>query len=837
MERVRFASVVLILSTLVATVPAQAPSNNECASAITVSDGINPSAPFGVSGTTFTNVSATNSANFGVSCSSATHFNKDVFFSYTATCTGTTTFSTCTPAGFTAGSLNDTVLDIYDSAACPAGGASLACNDQFCGSLSEVTLATTVGTTYLIRIGSWSTVSAGTFYLTITPPGTSNDECAGATPLVPGNNTGFTDCATASAPVDATCTGFTTPVADVWHTFTPAINCLLKLTMSGPGANRIGLFTGTCGALTAADCDSLAVYDVQLQAIAGTTYYVRVGRSVAPGADNSYSIVVDCSVLGTNDECTGATPVAEGINPSAPFGANGLTFTNVGATESAGFAASSACAGAGHPGTSDVFFVYTSMVDGPVTVANCTPPGFAVGSLSDTILEVYDGSACPVGGVAALACNDQFCGGLSSTTFNATFGATYYVRVSTWSTSTTNEGSFYLTIEPANDTCAAAQVVGTGMTHGSTANADATSPNPAGACGSATDADVWYSFTTATKCDLNLSVSGSGANRLGVYTGTCGAPVLAVCDSSGALNQTIPNAPAGTTYLIRVGQSAAANVGPFVLNIVCPALVNDDCTGAIAVFDGINPSPPSGVSGMRFTNVGATTSGLFAAPGTCPGSGPGHPGQSDVFFTYTSTCTGMTRISLCVPTGFTGSDYDSILEVYDATTCPAGSAAPLACNDQASCGSLSELTTPTVAGVTYLIRVSSWSTSETAESSFYLTIDPDLCLVMDGPLGPGSLRVRNVSGPPNAACITIITLFAGNYPNGLFFGIDPTYVEIIQQASSGIPPFIQVLDGGGNSTFGPIAGLPPLTLYGVSLALNGLGQIGDVSPPTTFTIP
>ena len=141
----RRAAVVAAALFVAASAAAQAPSNNECTAPIVVTDGVNPSAPFGVDGTTFTNVSATNSAAFGVSCGGATHFNKDVFFTYVATCTGTTTFSTCTPAGFTAGTLIDTVLDVYDASACPGGGAALACNDQFCASRSEVSLATTAG--------------------------------------------------------------------------------------------------------------------------------------------------------------------------------------------------------------------------------------------------------------------------------------------------------------------------------------------------------------------------------------------------------------------------------------------------------------------------------------------------------------------------------------------------------------------------------------------------------------------------------------------------------------------------------------------------------------------
>ena len=83
----------------------------------------------------------------------------------------------------------------------------------------------------------------------------------------------------------------------------------------------------------------------------------------------------------------------------------------------------------------------------------------------------------------------------------------------------------------------------------------------------------------------------------------------------------------------------------------------------------------------------------------------------------------------------------------------------------------------------------------------------------------------------------MLTIFVGNYPNGFLAGIDPSYSEIVLQAQTNSPPFVNVLDFQGNSTFGPLLGAPPITLYGVSLALNGLGQVSSVTPPTSFTIP
>src|SRR4029079_18529355 len=73
-------------------------------------------------------------------------------------------------------------------------------------------------------------------------------------------------------------------------------------------------------------------------------------------------------------------------------------------------------------------------------------------------------------------------------------------------------------------------------------------------------------------------------------------------------------------------------------------MTNDNCGSAIAVFDGVNPGPPAGVSGMVYTSVGATAS---AGSPTCVAAT-----NLDVWFTYTATATGVFTVETCIPTGF-----------------------------------------------------------------------------------------------------------------------------------------------------------------------------------------
>ena len=76
-----------------------------------------------------------------------TQVGSDIWFRYTASDTGTLTVSLC-------GSLYDTKLAFYGSAACPPTNI-LACNDDFCGLQSEISAPVTNGETYTIRVGGF----------------------------------------------------------------------------------------------------------------------------------------------------------------------------------------------------------------------------------------------------------------------------------------------------------------------------------------------------------------------------------------------------------------------------------------------------------------------------------------------------------------------------------------------------------------------------------------------------------------------------------------------------------------------------------------------------------
>jgi hypothetical protein len=134
---------------------------------------------------------------------------------------------------------------------------------------------------------------------------------------------------------------------------------------------------------------------------------------------------------------------------------------------------------------------------------------------------------------------------------------------------------------------------------------------------------------------------------------------------------------------------------------------NDDCGVAdVVLYEGLND----------FSTVGATNSNIND-PLTCSTTN-GPSVESDAWFTYTSTCTGMLTIEACDLV-----DFDCRLSIYDASGgCPSSGNNPLACNDN-GCGTAPSVSVPTLEGYSYHIRLGSSDGSE-GEGQLRVTCDP-----------------------------------------------------------------------------------------------------------------
>jgi hypothetical protein len=133
-----------------------------------------------------------------------------------------------------------------------------------------------------------------------------------------------------------------------------------------------------------------------------------------------------------------------------------------------------------------------------------------------------------------------------------------------------------------------------------------------------------------------------------------------------------------------------------------------------------------------------------------------------------------------------------------------------------------------------------WSFNTAAvPDGLILSLFPPMLLDFSSPFGPGSIQIDLNAGPPLGTYFMCATLNAGTFPNGFFFGISPSFQEVVSQANGGWP-FVSTLDGAGHTTIGPFSGLPTgLAVYAVVLGFDTplLDFPSARSAAKTYTIP
>jgi hypothetical protein len=259
------------------TINPPAPTNDNCGSPITaLIDGVNPAPPSGQSGYWFSDVNAGTSQLIGTPCPA---FN-EIWFTYVASQTGPTTITTCTPPGFLAGSLTNTVMSVHPGDC----SAAIACNEDTCASLASVTFDSVAGQTYKIQVGGTSVQAEGTFYLTVKAP--ANDKCPDAIPITGTSVSGNNGLASTDATPPASCGS--SPGKDVWYTYSNPSACSRVVTLSLCAADGgsaafdsiIRVFSGAdCASLTEIACndDFCGTQSrVTFTAAAGTSYRISV---------------------------------------------------------------------------------------------------------------------------------------------------------------------------------------------------------------------------------------------------------------------------------------------------------------------------------------------------------------------------------------------------------------------------------------------------------------------------------------------------------------------------------------------------------------------------------
>jgi hypothetical protein len=414
------------------------PANDECSGAFPVTVGAYNGGCVSVVAGTVNN--ATGSSQNTASCAGTE--NDDVWFSFVAPASGGVDISLLNVAGST--------TDLYHSVwsgTCPtltlvAG----TCSDP---NTSNVT-GLTPGATYYLRVNSYGSGSeTTTFNVCIengvcpTPP--SNNDCSGASPVTVGANgggcvstvSGTVSCASASSQSAASCGG--TEDDDVWFSFVAPASGEVDISLINVAGSTTDLYhsvwSGTCPTLTlvAGTCS-----DPNTSSVAGltpgVTYFLRVYSWGSSEETTTFNVCIEngaCASAPSNNDCAGATAVPVGLN-------GGGCTTAVSGTVNCASASSQSAASCGGTEDDDVWFSFVAPASGQVDISILN----AAGSTTDMYHSVWSGT-CPTLALVAGTCSDA---DLSSVT-GLTPGATYYIRVYTWTGTAGQTTTFDVCVE------------------------------------------------------------------------------------------------------------------------------------------------------------------------------------------------------------------------------------------------------------------------------------------------------------------------------------------------------------------------------------------------------
>ncbi len=624
---------------------AQVPLNDEpCNGASISAITLIPTAACSYS--TFSNVDASNSTGPGIPNPTCANFtDADVWFTATVPLGATQLIIDTKNIGLTDGGMS-----VYTATgSCPSlTMTELSCADAGSTnpSMPKITVTQPAGTTIFIRFWGWGG-EVGTFGICVTaniPP--ANNECTNAQALTVNNNllcgvvaAGTTNNATQSTTLpNPTCATTNAWDDDVWYSFvaTGVIHRVSLLNVAGTStAMNITVYSGTCAALTQVGCINGNTLDVS-GLTTGNTYYVRVFTNVTGTPSATFNICVGTPPPPpSNDECVNATVLT--VNPNYLCGVV-TTGTTVSATLSntTPFPTCSATGG----WNDDVWYSFVATNTAHrVTVTTTAGTG-----TTDMATSVYSGTCASL---IQLACQDP-----DPNTFNLTgltVGATYYVRVMTWTAAVGTTGNFNVCVgtpppPPANDSCQGAVNVSVNpnylcgsVTAGTTTSATVSPagiPTPSCAATGADD-DVWFKFT-ATNTNHRISllniVGTTTALTSVIYSGACGSLTEISCNSTNLYNVTtfVPS----QVYYIRVYTTTATVAQETNFNLCIgtppPPPSNDECAGAIVLT--VNPNQLCGVTTAGST-AGATQSSTIPTPTCSPANG----WDDDVWYSFVAT--------------------------------------------------------------------------------------------------------------------------------------------------------------------------------------------------------
>lgn len=268
-------------------------SNDDCVSAVSICPGTFGSSTFGTT-------------NDGSTTCDNTPGVPDSWYRYVPLTDGTMTVSTC-------GSGINTVLSVH-SACSGLPQDELDCNNDSCGTQSEIEMDVTAGTPYLIRLAGFQGQS-GAFTLTLDGPACAtgpalNDECVFAQSLVEGRTPFTTNGGMTDGPDEpSACGGLsdTQLASDAWFCYEPSCTGTLELRLCDTDFDAALAVYDACTCPVEADASTCAAADcgesasVTIAVTAGDSLMIRVG-----GLGGTSGVgVLDAVCRGTGDVLRG----------------------------------------------------------------------------------------------------------------------------------------------------------------------------------------------------------------------------------------------------------------------------------------------------------------------------------------------------------------------------------------------------------------------------------------------------------------------------------------------------------------------------------------------------
>ncbi len=559
----------------------------------------------------------------------------------------------------------------------------MSCTNTITGTgIEEITFASTIGTTYYIRIGRMSgngTASmTGSICVMCGNPPTNDDPCAAT--LVTSNAA----CSYAyySNSMATSSSGVTAPGCgnylggDIWFkAVVPASGALTINTDTGSITDgAMAIYTGACNALTLVSCydDNGGANGLMPSAnlgclTPGDTIRIRFWEYGNDVAGTFRLCVVNpggTSGIPTNDNPCNAIA----LTPTAAC--SYTTYTNQCATATSGVTAPGCANYIG----SDVWFKITVPASGSFTIDT------KQGTMTDGGMALYSGTCSSL---TLVSCDDDnSMNGLMPylSVSGATPGVTYYLRM--WEYGNDNNGTFGICVTdpcpngtPANDLCANATplILGVATTGNNSCSGSAGEPAAPGCWtnGAGQVNTVWYSVVAPASGKVNVR-TGLGTllnTQIQAFSGTCNSLTSIGCSDDITLcsntqlwsDLSLTSLTPGATYYVRVdgynGLTGDFTITAIDGNTNWPLVPGQDCASALSICSAnLSVGDPGFLGSGNVCDYPGNTGGC--STGSCIGVGE----RNSVWYSFSTNATGTIAFTL---TPNAPVDYDWAL--YDVT--------------------------------------------------------------------------------------------------------------------------------------------------------------------------